>query len=264
MSFTKASHYFIGIMILLLIFNSGATCWKIKNIFKRKKEKSKQIRVLEDQAKKQFDRQIPNCEDYGLHGCDPTTPDACSECYSRCGRHCEDFLWLSLEAVNFRLLPRAESQKECKLPSGKKSTRILCYTTAGRRHIDPTEQIIETMSISNPQDIEGSPTQVNEVESMAPDNLPGIYAVPMTQKMQEESESSPYDASAVTFRPSGQKGTLVSSIELEMNGGKLPSNLESGSNTRIIIICGLILFVSVGALFIVIIYKKRQKRVADY
>lgn len=264
MSFKKASHYFIGIMIFLFISNQNADCWKMKNIFKRKKEKSKQVRVLEDQAKKQFDRQIPNCEDYGLHGCDPTTPDACSECYSRCGRQCEDFLWLSLEAVNFRMLPRAESQKECKLPSGKKSSRILCYTTAGRRHVDPTEQIIETMSITNPQDIEESPTQVNGIESMAPDNLPGIYAVPMTQKMQEESESSPYDTSAVTFKASGQKGTLVSSIELERNGGRLPTNLESESNTKIIIICGLILLVSIGSLFLVIIYKKRQKRTADY
>ncbi|KAJ1607309.1 hypothetical protein OJ253_2429 [Cryptosporidium canis] len=236
-------------------------------MFKRKKHKSKQVRVLQDQAKKQFDRQIPNCEDYGLHGCDPTTPDACSECYSRCGRHCEDFLWLSLEAVNFRMLPRAESQKECKLPSGKKSTRILCYTTAGRRHVDPTEQIIETMSISNPKDIEEEqiPTsQTSDVESMSPSNLPGINAVPMTQKMQEESESSTYQTSAVTFKTAGDRGNLVSSIELDRGGSNVSINPEGESNKQIIIICGAILFISIGALFVVIIYKKRQKRISDY
>lgn len=259
----KVSHYFFGIMIIL-VFNSHVSCWKVKNMFKRKKEKTKQVRVLEDQAKKQFDRQIPNCEDYGLHGCDPTTPDACSECYSRCGRQCEDFLWISLEAVNFRMLPRAESQKECKLPSGKKSTRILCYTTAGRRHVDPTEQIIETMSISNPKDIEEEPIQEHYSEAMSPTNLPSVHTVPMTQRMQDEIESPTYDTSAVTFKTVGQKGNLVSSIELERSGGNIPTNVEGESNTNTIIICGAILFVSIGALFVVIIYKKRQKRIAEY
>lgn len=219
---------------------------------------------MTDQANKQFDRQIPNCEDYGLHGCDPTTPDACTECYGRCGRQCEEFLWLSLEAVNFRMLPRAESQKECKLPNKKKSTRILCYATAGRRHFDPTEQIVETMSISLPANLEDQALQTDLPESLSHETLQSIDAVPATEKMQEESGSVANESPAVMFRESDQDGALISSLELGKGGGvriQLPQKVygkETGDMT-LYILCGTVLVFSVIALFVVLLLKKRAK-----
>ncbi|KAK6590928.1 hypothetical protein RS030_111689 [Cryptosporidium xiaoi] len=263
MNVTKVGCYVTGIITLIILFNSGVDCWKIKRIFK-KKRKSKQLRVLTDQAKKQFDRQIPNCEDYGLHGCDPTTPDACTECYGRCGRQCEEFLWLSLEAVNFRMLPRAESQKECKLPNKKKSTRILCYTTAGRRHFDPTEQIVETMSISSPTEIEyQTPApQTDSSELLSQEALQGVDAVPVTEKM-KESEPINDDIPAVVFRKSDQGGALVSSLELREDSSIQNAQTRymhtNDTDKNLYIVCGAILIFSIIALFFVILLKKRKK-----
>ncbi|KAH8740995.1 hypothetical protein FG386_002541 [Cryptosporidium ryanae] len=262
MKVTKVGYYVTGIITLIILFNSCANCWKFKHIF-RKKKKSKQIRVLSDQEKKQFDRQIPNCEDYGLHGCDPTTPDACTECYGRCGRQCEEFLWLSLEAVNFRMLPRAESQKECKLPNKKKSTRILCYTTAGRRHFDPTEQIVETMSISSPIDLEDQVPQVDSDKVLSQETLHGFDEIPATEKM-KENEQFTNEASAVMFRKSGQSEALISSLELR-EGSDTKSiyshHIHAGDtdNKMLYIICGAVLIFSMFALFFIILLKKRTK-----
>ncbi|EEA06666.1 uncharacterized protein CMU_013410 [Cryptosporidium muris RN66] len=260
--------YVYNKIFILLIFLSGFNyidSWNIKNVFKKKQHLSKQVRVLEDQAKKSFERPIPNCEDYGMHGCDPTTPDACSECYSRCGRQCEDFLWLSLEAINFRMLPRAESQKECKLYNGKKSTRILCYTTAGRRHVDPTAQILETMSITLPQDIEKE-AETNEL-AFAPEPLHSLENVPYTEAMLKQNklggEADVESPQTAVMLRSSQNGQVVSSRDLETNFAGHPallniSNAEDSTHTLILFICGSIIIICLIGICSIIIYKKKR------